>query len=989
MKCPICKKTIPDNTLKCPYCKARTGLICKNCNTVNSVFDLTCKTCGKEILKLCPNCSSVNFPNADKCRKCGYLFMQPRIEPEEDEVKLEYPANLISQQSAKNILLKGILSNDKKIFSLSGEKGIGKSLVLKAIMHDLKSYNLSWLYGKCTPITQLTPGGLVQDILLNIFELPNFCLNNLQFKKDASKYFKNEFPELKNDEVFDLINFLYPDSEGTFEEIVAGKNRTFEFLNKIFDKITGSNKFIFVVDNFDFIDGFSYEFLSRYIKKESVWSDLKFLLIYNEPKPAKGYFYFPANNDENIYLDVGIAPLEFKQIFTLVEQKVKKIEGFPELNKYELQEIYKISNGNPSYINHALSLSFDCQLSDQTFELSRTFKGVLEYRLALLAHLNPVAYDVLLGSAIIGDKINMNLVKEIFEINDSTFRDIMIYLKKMDYITPINEIFCEFSSLLLWETILATAKNDVNYIEINKKIFTHLTNFTLNSNAILGIISQNLKQPQIALNIWTKITRHASYIGDLNLYAISQKQCLAIINELDEGETLKIRYNISERLGKLLANSNPVDAIEYLPDAISNAQAIGDSPREIELLAYLASCCRKTGNYNGEVECVDTVLEKVNPENKLEIALLKTTKLNALLNIGNCGQIINMIDTEIMPVLDEYFSKNQSSNDSKLQFMYEVWLKTYLVLANALVLQGNDRAFEILTILFDIIDRNNIQDELFICKCKLTLAFANTIKGDIKSSEQMLEEVLKSYRENVMDNETILRWNFINIINNFIRKRYDGMQEDLFQIVTFANNNGDNFTKNTLKTLLGKIFKDNNNTKQALEIYNDQIAYFSKEKMALGALLTWFLISDAALTAEGPENALEIASQALEVAQNPKIDNYYFTIALKMVIAKCCLTTSDFETAKMHLESAILLARKFNLKDLLSRLYVLYGKYFQEIGLIKSSRQQEYLQGAQKMYEKAAEIIAQTKNKYVHSDLQKAQNVLKSFCRLNGIEISL
>lgn len=116
MKCPICKKTIPDNTLKCPYCKARTGLICKNCNTVNSVFDLTCKTCGKEILKLCPNCSSVNFPNADKCRKCGYLFMQPRIEPEEDEVKLEYPANLISQQSAKNILLKGILSNDKKYF---------------------------------------------------------------------------------------------------------------------------------------------------------------------------------------------------------------------------------------------------------------------------------------------------------------------------------------------------------------------------------------------------------------------------------------------------------------------------------------------------------------------------------------------------------------------------------------------------------------------------------------------------------------------------------------------------------------------------------------------------------------------------------------------------------------------------------------------------------------------------------------------------------
>ena len=47
MKCPVCKKSIPDDTLKCPYCKARTGLVCKNCNTVNSICDFKCKNCGK------------------------------------------------------------------------------------------------------------------------------------------------------------------------------------------------------------------------------------------------------------------------------------------------------------------------------------------------------------------------------------------------------------------------------------------------------------------------------------------------------------------------------------------------------------------------------------------------------------------------------------------------------------------------------------------------------------------------------------------------------------------------------------------------------------------------------------------------------------------------------------------------------------------------------------------------------------------------------
>ena len=983
MKCPVCKKTIPDNTLKCPYCKARTGLVCKNCNTVNSIFDFKCKKCGTEILKLCPNCNSVNFPNATRCRKCGFLLKKQKIQ--ENNIKLENPSNLVSQKSAKNILVRGINSRDKKIFSLSGEKGVGKTVVLKAIMNDCKNY--SWLCGKCTPITQITPGGLIQDMLLNIFNLPNFCLYNSQFKKDSSRFFKNEFPELSGREISDLINFLYPNKDGTFEDIVANKNNTFEFLNKIFDKITIAGKFVIVVDNFDFIDGFSYEFLSKLLRKENIWSKLKFLMLYNEPKPAKGYFYFPDNNDERVYLDVGIAPLEYGQIGMLLEHKTSKIDGFPQLNQYELQEIYNISKGNPSYINHALDFCFDCQLSGNDFQLATTFTALLEFRLGLLAHINPIAYDILLGSAIIGDKINMNLVKEIFEVDDKTFLDIMIYLKKMDYITPVNDIYCEFSSLLLWETILKTAKNDVNYSDINKKIFKHLTGFNLNSHAILGIIAQNLKQPQLSLEIWTKNTRLASYVGDLNLYAISQKQSLALINEFDETQTLKIRYNISERLGKLLANSNPTEAIEYLPDAISNAQAVGDSPKEVELLAYLASCCRKTGNYFGEVECVDTVLKKVRPENKLEIALLKTTKLNALLNIGNCGQIINMVDTEIMPVLDAYFGKKPSLKDKNFGFLYETWLKTYLVLANALVMQGNDRSFEILTILFDIIERNQIQDDLFICKCKITLAFANTMKGNFKASEQMLEDVLKAYRGNTMDNETILRWNFINIVNNFFKKKYDGIQEDLFQIVTFANNNGDNFTKNILKTLLGKVFKDNENTKQAIEIYNDQIAYFAKEKMAVGALLTWFLIADATLNTEGPQSAMEIAEQALEVAQNPKINSYFFVVLLKMVIAKCAITTADFDTAKMHLENAISIAKKFNMNDLLSRLYILYGKYFQELGLVKSEEQAEYLQTAEKMYKLSEELVAKTNNMYVLKELKQSSKTLTTFCIINNIKI--
>lgn len=978
MRCPVCKKTIPENTLKCPYCKTRTGLLCKNCNTVNSIFDTKCKKCGKEILKICEHCGSVNFPNAKKCRKCGIPF--DKVEEPLQIDTLEYRPNLVSQKNAITIIVEGFLSNDKKIFSISGEKGIGKSYVLKEVISKLKDHNYIWLFGKCTPLTQLTPGGMIQDLILNMYNLPNFFINTPDFKKDATKFFQNEFPDMNNQEISNFINFLYSSQNGNFEDLLINKKNTFNILQKVFNKINQMGKFVIIADHFDFIDGFSYEFLNQLLKQNNILTNLHLVMMYNDTKPSKGYFYV---GEDKIYLDVGISPLTAGEMDEFCKEYE---EAFSYTNELEKHEIIEKSKGHPAFLEQALSYCFDCQIGDKNFYLPTTFAEIIKERLTNLKDVNPIAYKTLVGASILGDKINLALLKEIFKFNEKEFEGIIDYLREMHFIAPINEIFYEFKNLFLWETILTSSKQDNGFVELNTKIAESLNNFILNSNAILGIIAQNLKQTQLALDIWTKNTRLAAYIGDTNLYVISQKQCLALINELDESETLKTRYNISERLGKILSDYNPKEALEFLPDAIANAKAIGNSPKEIELLGYLSYCCLRTGNYYGNVECVDSVLSKVSTENKLQIALLKAAKLEALLNIGNCGEVINIIDNDVMPALDEFLAKEPRSK-IPYDFIYETWLKTYLLLADALVLQGNDRSFEILTIIFDIIERNNIRDDSFICKSKLTLAFANTMKGDFYTSETILEDVLRMYKTTTMDNSTILRWNFIEILNNFFRERYDGLQEDLFQVVTFANNSGDNFTKNILKTLLGKIFRDHEQSKQALDIYNDQITYFAKEKMALGALLTWYLIAEATLDVEGPHAAIEIASQALDVAQNPKINNYFFIILLKMVITKASIVISDYETAKIQIENAIILASKFNMKDILSRLYLLYGKYFQEIGLLKTERQPDYLKGASKMYEKATELVKQTKNNCVYIEIEKAKNVLKSFCQLNSIQV--
>ncbi len=990
MKCPICKKTIPDDSLKCPHCKARTGLICKSCHTVNSVSDIVCKKCGEEILKLCPECNCVNFPNTKKCRKCGFEFKDPtikhRIESKNANINLdEQNKRIVNQELAIQLLEKTLLSRDKKIISLSGNRGVGKSHVLAQVIQNLHEKQFLWFYGKCSPITQLTPGGLLQDILFNLFDLPNFCINSQDFKKNATKLFQNKFPYLNSVEILDFLNFLYPAEFGMFEDILPNKAKTFDLLNKIFDKIIQYTKFVIVVDNFEAIDGFSYEFLHNYIKKTTVLKDLKLLLIYTEAKPCQGYFNI-SEKDE-MYFDITLSNFNAEEMLGFLAKKEERNVEFPKMKDSEKTLILAQSKGIAAYIEQASGLRMDCQIADCEFDLPESYTNLVAKRICILSEINKEAYTLLMGSAILGDKINLNLMRQIFNYEDKILNDIITYLNKMNFITPLNEIFYQFKDLLLWETILNVAKTDNQYIELNTKICNALVNFTPNSNAIFGIIAQNIKNPELALDIWTRNTRLASYIGDINLYNISQKQCLALVNELDDRETLKIRYNISERLGKLLTDFNPKDAMEYLPDAIANAESIGNTPKEIELLGYMTNCCRKTRNYLGNIECVDAVLSKINPDKKLEIAMIKCTKLNALLALGNCGQVINIIDNEIMPVFKEVMNSNYTGKGISGNLILETWLKVQLILAEALVTQGNDRVFEILTTLYDTVEKNNITDTNFICKCKLILAQANSMKGDYETSEKLLEDLMKLDEKEKLADEIAIKWNFINIFNNFMRKRYKNMQEDLFYIVTFANNCGDNFTKNIMKTMLGKVLCDTENVKRAMPIYQEQITYFSKEKMALGALLTWYLIADGTLSTNDPYEAQEIASQAIEVAKNPKIDNYFFTVLLEIVIAKSFMAISDYDSAKIHIEQGLSVAKKYNMNDLLSRLYLLYGKYLNEIGTVRSGEQMDYLEGSKKMYKLAEDLVRQTKNNIVHVEIEKSKNILLSFTRMNGIKL--
>ena len=445
-----------------------------------------------------------------------------------------------------------------------------------------------------------------------------------------------------------------------------------------------------------------------------------------------------------------------------------------------------------------------------------------------------------------------------------------------------------------------------------------------------------------------------------------------------------IKKNIYTRVGKLLEPIDYKGAFDYLQHAI---MMLGDDDEyeHIELLGYLASASMKSGNYWGAIECADNVLNKIPEDMELARTLVKSRQVSPLVKLGNYGQVVNLIDTEILPVFERYLTKGKNLPIIDMKDLYETWIDTYLNFAEALTFQGDSRMFDIIKLLFDVIEKNQITDSVILCKAHLALALANTIKGDLKTSERILDDILKEYSLDNMDNFIVSRWNFIDIINKFVEKDYASLYAELFNVVAFANNINDNFTKNILKTLLAKMFSDKNENKKALEILEEQVSYFAKEKVATGVLLSWYLIAKIRLVTSGTQFALDIATKALDIAQGPNINNYFFISLFNRLIGEIYMAKQDFDSSKVYIEKSIFISKQFNLQNILFNNYLLCARFYQELALPKSTLRANYIKQALKMFQLAKNIPVVSQHRYMQKQLKEELSILTSFCKLNGI----
>ena len=400
-------------------------------------------------------------------------------------------------------------------------------------------------------------------------------------------------------------------------------------------------------------------------------------------------------------------------------------------------------------------------------------------------------------------------------------------------------------------------------------------------------------------------------------------------------------------------------------------------------------------DYTGVVEVVDNILKyfaiKYNQDKKyvheLKIALIKTRKLEALLNLGSWEEVAVLVNTEINPVLQKnlnIFIKHKWITTSQ---MVQIWFEANIILAQSYAQQGNPLAMELISqIEKELYKEKDSKADYLKIRLAYATAMANTVQGNFDESDLILQDIVTDFSYVIDSPALVNQWNVINLINKILRGDFDTIKNELFEASTIANNSGDEVAKNLIKTLLAYVLLKEKSYLKAIEIATAQMQFFSSKKIAFGALLAWYISAASTAYNKADMYCIEICEKAVKICENAQNNNVYFKVLFQELIAKSYFKLGDFENAKMYCELALANAKENDLDYLKLNLNNLKAEILrEETNKQPQNKKKEYAQNVLKLYNRNMDLARKLNLSNQIKKIEKDITSFRAFCQLNRI----
>ncbi len=915
----------------------------------------------------------------------------------------------VKYDKALEIILSNLMDNTNpiKAISLNAPRGAGKTHLLNDLyykIYRLKPEKTIVFHAQCSALTQVSPYGLIQNFFSTLFNCPTVLKDEFNMSGFEKKVLDRlQLEKIDEDKLETLANLIYPLKKDYFENILINKELTYRCLKDVFDYIKLRKNVIFIIDDFDLIDESSYGFIKHLVNENYFERDAKMVLGYKNQHSVAMYFQTNKLTNDNC-LNISL------RCFNVSESKIfiKKVLGEDcEVPNEILSQIAYNAQGNIAYIEQILQYLFERKylvVNDKKVkfnlkyidvELPATLEQCFYERLDFLKENNQKEYVFLNAASLLGDRLDYRLLAGIFHLNENEFFEIVSFLDKKGYLKRKVDDVYGFKNSLTWSYCYIKAKEEELIKEDAKKLLLELNDKTISTPLICPILAQIIDNKELAYSLWTKNLQYASYIGDVNIYAMAQKQSLILLENVKLDCFEYAKNNICERLGKLIYDKNPTEAKDYLSNAISSAQRNNDTNKVIDLSGYLVKSAYLTQDYTGVIEVVDNVLKFFDAKDRsdkksaieLQIALIKVRKLEAMLRLGSWEEITSLVNSEINPILQKHMNFFMNHKWITHNEVFFSWIESNIILAQSYAQQGSAMAFELISEINKVLQREKSQKVDFL-KVKLAFAnaMANTSRGFFEESDTILQDIVKNYAYIIDDPNLICDWNIINIINKVLRLDFETIKDDLFEATTYANNCDDEVAKNFLKTLLAYVLLEEKSYLKAIEIATAQMQFFSSKKIALGALLAWYISAAATAANKADMYCIEICEKAVKICENAQNNNFFFKILFQELLAKAYLKLNDKENAQMYCDLALQSASANGLLYLQARLSNLKATIAREkISDQPDNKKYEYAQNIIKMYNKTIELMKKLNLQKYTRKTEKELTSFRAHCQLNRI----
>lgn len=879
------------------------------------------------------------------------------------------------------------------VVELSAKDGAGKTSVISGVRNALSQEKILWLNGQCQPFNQFVPFGLIKDIFKNLFNLPSQIININESKQSIVNTLENALGIKDNAIERTLTNLIFSEIDHQKTDIMANQVEFYNNIQTIFNAVTSKVNSALIIEDVEYIDKSSLECIKHLIQNGLL--NHKFQIIVTHIPE----FNF-KNHLSDLEIDNRIFTLKLKPLETAETQNalLNMLNGFDIIPSKLKNKIIEKSKGLPLYIEQAVwilynsgaiikddeGLKFNPEAS--AIDLPDTVEDLIQIRIGQINTLSANAFNIITAASILGYKFIPPIIQNLSNINQQEFTQLLNTLGSMGFFVQTDKHNLIFKHKLIWQGCYQALNNSPQKTTYLRNSLNILINYTKSSASILALIAENADMFKEALTEWSNASQQALTIGDIDVYTRTQERALSLIENIDIPEKDKIKNNIYEQLGITNYSNNPEQASNYLANAILNAENDNNIAKVVYLSGFLAKASEFKGDYAGSLECSDKAISLIDKEIlPLEHALLNYSKLETLFNLGRLEELIVLASHDILPILNQAFEKKKTIADLEMNELASIMLETELFIGKALAFQGNKNCIQVLqSVATKAVELDNADIEAI---ARLTEAIFKTVQGDLKSTNAMLEYI-KSVIPRIKDkNYAKCYWALTNLAVKMVEGEYDQVSNIAFTVSGIAKDFKDFHMQAILKLLIGKILKEAKNFENANAMYNDTIQYSSEHKLATCALLGWYFIADIKIDEGNLDNALGIAAKALEVASKPNINNSIFKILLNKLISEVYMLKGDFENSKIYIEQAIELATKMELHLFLTKLYLLYGKSYQEMAVSNELNRQENAINAQAFYLTSLQFAERIENESLIGQINNEINNLNTFCQLAGIKL--